>query len=408
MDTIWDCLLTNCRLASFIDNEQPYGRIDDAAIGWTDGIITFAGPQSELPGPPRTLARHVDSLQGAWVTPGLIDCHTHLVFAGNRAREFEQRLNGVSYEEIARAGGGINSTVRHTRAASADDLLAQSLPRALALRADGVTTIEIKSGYGLDLASERKMLQVARHVGERLGIGVRTTFLGAHALPPEFAGNQSGYIDEVCIHMMPALAAEGLIDAVDAFCEKIAFTPSETRRVLETAHGLGLAVKLHADQLSNLHGAALVAEFHGLSADHIEYTDEIGIKAMAEAGTVAVLLPGAFHVLRETRLPPVDALRGHGVAIAVSTDLNPGTSPLLSLRMAMSLACTLFRLTPEEALRGTTVHAARALGLGDRGRLATGLRADLAVWDIAEPAELCYWLGGGGAQRVYAAGRRLI
>jgi imidazolonepropionase len=408
MDTKWDCLLLDCRLASFVDNERPYGRIDDAAIAWTDGIITFAGPLAELPGSPQSLAREVESLQGAWVTPGLIDCHTHLVFAGDRAREFEQRLEGVSYEEIARAGGGINSTVRQTRAASPDELLAQSLPRARALRADGVTTVEIKSGYGLDLESERKMLEVARRVGDELGIGVCTTFLGAHALPPEFAGNQSGYVDEVCIHMMPALAAEGLVDAVDAFCEKIAFTASETRRVLETARGLGLPVKLHADQLSDLHGAALVAEFQGLSADHIEYTGTSGVKAMAEAGTVAVLLPGAFHVLRETKLPPVEALREHGVAIAVSTDLNPGTSPLLSLRMAMSLACTLFRLTPEEALRGTTVHAARALGLGDRGRLATGLRADLAVWNIAEPAELCYWLGAGGAQRVYAGGRRLV
>jgi imidazolonepropionase len=408
MDTKWDCLLLDCRLASFVDNERPYGLIDDAAIAWTDGIITFAGPLAELPGSPHSLAREVESLQGAWVTPGLIDCHTHLVFAGDRAREFEQRLEGVSYEEIARAGGGINSTVRQTRAASPDELLAQSLPRARALRADGVTTIEIKSGYGLDLESERKMLQVARRVGDELGISVCTTFLGAHALPPEFAGNQSGYVDEVCIHMMPALAAEGLVDAVDAFCEKIAFTASETRRVLETARGLGLPVKLHADQLSDLHGAALVAEFQGLSADHIEYTGTAGVKAMAEAGTVAVLLPGAFHVLRETKLPPVEALREHGVAIAVSTDLNPGTSPLLSLRMAMSLACTLFRLTPEEALRGTTVHAARALGLGDRGRLATGLRADLAVWNIAEPAELCYWLGAGGAQRVYAGGRRLV
>lgn len=408
MDTKWDCLLLDCRLASFVDNERHYGRIDDAAIAWTDGIITFAGPLAELPGSPHSLAREVESLQGAWVTPGLIDCHTHLVFAGDRAREFEQRLEGVSYEEIARAGGGINSTVRQTRAASPDELLAQSLPRARALRADGVTTIEIKSGYGLDLESERKMLQVARRVGDELGISVCTTFLGAHALPPEFAGNQSGYVDEVCIHMMPALAAEGLVDAVDAFCEKIAFTASETRRVLETARGLGLPVKLHADQLSDLHGAALVAEFQGLSADHIEYTGTAGVKAMAEAGTVAVLLPGAFHVLRETKLPPVEALREHGVAIAVSTDLNPGTSPLLSLRMAMSLACTLFRLTPEEALRGTTVHAARALGLGDRGRLATGLRADLAVWNIAEPAELCYWLGAGGAQRVYAGGRRLV
>lgn len=408
METNWDCLLLDCRLATLADNGQPYGRIDDAAIAWKDGLVAFAGPRDELPGAPESLAREVESLQGVWITPGLIDCHTHLVFAGDRAQEFEQRLNGASYEEVARAGGGINSTVRRTRAASAESLLAQSLPRARALLADGVTTLEIKSGYGLDLDSERKMLQVARRIGEELGVGVRTTFLGAHALPPEYSGNQSAYVNEVCIHMMPALASEGLVDAVDAFCEKIGFTPSETRRVLETAQGLGIPVKLHADQLSDLHGAALVAEFRGLSADHIEYTGTDGVKAMAEAGTVAVLLPGAFHVLRETRLPPIAALRDHGVAMAVSTDLNPGTSPLLSLRLAMSLACTLFRLTPEEALRGTTVHAARALGLGDRGRLAVGLRADLCVWDIVEPAELCYWLGGGGARRVYSGGRRLI
>lgn len=407
MDTNWDCLLLDCRLASLVDNGQPYGRMDEAAIAWKDGLITFAGPRAELPAAPEQLAATVESLHGAWVTPGLIDCHTHLVFAGDRAVEFEQRLNGASYEEIARAGGGIVSSVRQTREATAEELLAQSLPRARALLADGVTTIEIKSGYGLDLPSERKMLEVARRIGEALGIGIRTTFLGAHAVPPEFAGRQSAYVDEVCIHMMPQLAAAGLVDAVDAFCEKIGFTPSETRRVLETARGLGLPVKLHADQLSDLHGAALVAEFNGLSADHIEYTSDAGVKAMAQAGTVAVLLPGAFHVLRETRLPPIDALREHGVAMAVASDLNPGTSPLLSLRLAMSMACTLFRLTPEEALRGTTLHAARALGLGDRGRLVRGLRADLAVWDIRHPAELCYWLGGTPASRVYAGGRRL-
>lgn len=408
MNTNWDCLLLDCHLASLVDNGQPYGRMEQAAIAWKDGLITYAGPRAELPAAPEQLAASVESLNGAWVTPGLIDCHTHLVFAGDRAVEFERRLNGASYEEIARAGGGIVSSVRQTREASAEELLAQSLPRARALLADGVTTIEIKSGYGLDLPSERKMLEVARRIGDELGVGVCTTFLGAHAVPPEFAGRQSAYVDEVCIHMLPQLAAAGLVDAVDAFCEKIGFTPSETRRVLETARGLGLPVKLHADQLSDLHGAALVAEFNGLSADHIEYTGSAGVKAMAQAGTVAVLLPGAFHVLRETRLPPIDALREHGVAMAVASDLNPGTSPLRSLRLAMSLACTLFRLTPEEALRGTTLHAARALGLGDRGRLVRGLRADLAVWDIRHPAELCYWLGGAPAARVYAAGKRLV
>jgi imidazolonepropionase len=408
METNWDTLLLDCRLASLNDNGQPYGSIEDAALGWKDGLITYAGPRADLPADAEVRAHKVESVNGAWITPGLIDCHTHLVFAGDRAAEFEQRLNGASYEDIARAGGGINSTVRQTREADHAALLQASLPRARALLADGVTTLEIKSGYGLDLASERKMLEVARSIGEELGLGVRTTFLGAHALPPEFSGNQSAYVDEVCIHMMPALHALGLVDAVDAFCEKIAFTPSETRRVLETAQGLGIAVKLHADQLSDLHGAALVAEFRGLSADHIEYTSAAGVQAMAQAGTVAVLLPGAFHVLRETRLPPIEALRAHGVAMAVASDLNPGTSPLLSLRLAMGMACTHFRLTPEEALRGTTVHAARALGLGDRGRLAVGLRADLAVWDIHHPAELCYWLGGPGPRQVYAAGRRLV
>ncbi|TDR40830.1 imidazolonepropionase [Tahibacter aquaticus] len=407
MDTNWDCLLLDCRLASLNDNGRPYGTIDSAAVAWKDGSLVFAGPQAELPAAAKSLARQVESLGGAWVTPGLIDCHTHLVFAGDRAQEFEQRLNGASYEDIARAGGGIVSTVRQTRAASADELLAVSLPRARALLADGVTTLEIKSGYGLDLTSERKMLEVARRIGSELDVSVHTTFLGAHAVPPEFSGRQSDYVDEVCIHMLPALAGSGLVDAVDAFCEKIGFTPSETRRVLETAQALGLPVKLHADQLSDLHGAALVAEFGGLSADHIEYTSVQGVKAMAQAGTVAVLLPGAFHVLRETRLPPIEQLRAHGVAMAVATDLNPGTSPLLSLRLAMAMACTHFRLTPEEALRGTTLHAARALGLGDRGRLAVGLRADLAVWDIAHPAELCYWLGGAGPRQVYAGGKRL-
>ena len=292
--------------------------------------------------------------RGALVTPGLIDCHTHLVFAGDRAGEFDLRLNGASYADIAKAGGGIVSTVAKTRAASEDELLAQSLPRARALRADGVTTVEIKSGYGLDLANETKMLRVARRIGTELGLGVRTTFLGAHAVPPEYAGRQADYVDEVCIHMLPAIAHSGLADAVDAFCENIAFTPSETRRVFETARALGLRVKLHADQLSNCGGAALTAEFGGLSADHLEYTDAAGVQAFAAAGCVAVMLPGAFYSLRETRLPPLAELRERGVPLAVASDLNPGTSPLLSLRHAMNMACTLFRMTPEEALRGTT------------------------------------------------------
>jgi imidazolonepropionase len=296
--------------------------------------------------------------------------------------------------------------VRAVRAASEDALLAQSLPRVRALLHDGVTTLEIKSGYGLDEANERKMLRVARRIGAELGIAVRTTYLAAHALPAEFAGRGDAYIDAV-IEWLPRLHAEGLVDAVDAFCEGIGFSPAQTRRVFEAAHALGLPVKLHADQLSDLDGAGLVAGFDGLSADHIEHSSEAGVRAMAAHGTVAVLLPGAFHVLRETRLPPLALLRAHGVPMAVATDCNPGTSPLLSLRQAMQLACTHFRLTPEEALRGTTVHAARALGLHDRGRLAVGQRADFVHWRIQQPAELCYWLGGPLAQAVYAAGRRL-
>ncbi len=401
----WDGLLLDCRLATLADTGLPYGTIENGALGWKDGAITFAAPQSELPGKPDALATHVESAGNAWVTPGLIDCHTHLVFAGDRAEEFELRLNGASYEEIARAGGGIVSTVTKTRAASDDDLLAQSLRRARALLADGATTIEIKSGYGLDLDSEIKMLRTARRIGDELGITVRTTFLGAHAVPAEFAGRQSDYVDEVCIRMLPAIAGEGLADAVDAFCETIAFTPSETRRVFETARALGLPVKLHADQLSDSGGAALVAEFDGLSADHLEYTSEAGVLAMAAAGTVAVMLPAAFYTLRETRLPPLDRFRAHGVPLAVATDVNPGTSPVLSLRQAMNMACTLFRMTPEEALRGATVNAARALGLTDRGTLQIGKRADFVLWDIEHPAELCYWIGGSLARRICAGGQ---
>ena len=407
MNSRWDGLLLDCRLATMRETGAAYGAIEHAALGWKDGAIQFAGPQSQLPGKPASLAAQVESIGNAWVTPGLIDCHTHLVFAGNRASEFEMRLNGATYEDIARAGGGIVSTVTKTRAASEDELLAESLPRARALAADGATTIEIKSGYGLDLDSETKMLRVARRIGTQLGIDVRTTFLGAHAVPPEFDGRQSDYVDEVCIRMLPAIANGQLADAVDAFCETIAFTPGETRRVFETARALGLPVKLHADQLSDSGGAALVAEFGGLSADHLEYTSEAGVQAMAAAGTVAVMLPAAFYTLRETRLPPLDRFRAHGVPVAVATDVNPGTSPLLSLRQAMNMACTLFRMSPEEALRGATVHAARALGLDDRGTLEAGKRADFVVWNIDRPAELCYWIGGTLARSVVTDGRKL-
>ena len=408
MSERWDSLLLDCRLATLAETGAAYGAIEHAALGFKDGAITFAGAMSALPGQPGALATHVESMCDAWITPGLVDCHTHLVFASDRAHEFEQRLGGASYEDIARAGGGIMSTVRATRDADEESLLAQSLPRAKMLLADGVTTIEIKSGYGLDLDGERKMLRVARRIGEALGVGVSATLLAAHALPPEFKERADAYVDEICDNMLPAIAREGLADAVDAFCERIAFTPAQTRRVFEKARELGLPVKLHADQLSDLGGAALAAEFGARSAEHLEHTSEDGVRAMAEHGTVAVLLPGAYYALRETKLPPIDAFRKAGVPIAIATDLNPGTSPLLSLRLAMSMACTLFRLTPEESLRGATAHAARALGYADRGSLEVGKRADFVVWNIGRPADLCYWIGGALVNRVVAGGRTLV
>jgi len=403
MTLCWDGLLVNARLVT-LAGDTGYGVMENGALGWRDGVLVFAGTMDSLPAPPDALADTFIDAGGDWVTAGLVDCHTHVVFGGDRAGEFEQRLQGAGYEDIARAGGGIVSTVRATRATSEDDLFAQSLPRARALRDDGVTTLEIKSGYGLDLENERKMLRVARRIGAALGITVRTTFLGAHALPPEYAGRADDYICAVC-DWLPLLHAEGLVDAVDAFCERIGFTAAQTQRVFETARTLGLPVKLHADQLSDGGGAALVAGFGGLSADHVEYTSEAGVAAMKQAGSVAVLLPGAFHVLRETRLPPLDAFRAQGVPMAVATDCNPGTSPLQSLRLAMSLACTHFRLTPEEALRGATVHAAQALGLSDRGRLQVGQRADFVRWRIGQPAQLAYWLGGDLVSAVHVGGR---
>ncbi|MFL6593170.1 MAG: imidazolonepropionase [Luteimonas sp.] len=405
MEHRFDGLALNATLAT-LDAASGYHVLEDAAIAWRDGVIALVGPRAALPDLPERLATHVHDCDGDLLTPGLVDCHTHVVFAGDRAGEFEQRLQGATYEAIARAGGGILSTVRAVRSASEDELFAQSIQRAQALVRDGVTTLEIKSGYGLDFDNERKMLRVARRIGEAIGITVRNTYLAAHALPPEFASDADGYIEAV-VQWLPRLHEEGLVDAVDAFCEGIGFSRAQTRRVFEAARALGLRVKLHADQLSDLEGAALVAEFGGLSADHIEHTAESGVRAMARAGTVAVLLPGAFHVLRETSLPPLDLLRAHGVAMAVATDCNPGTSPLLSLRQAMQLACTHFRLTPEESLRGATVHGARALGLDDRGVLRTGMRADFVRWRIRRPAELCYWLGGNLAAAVFSGGRRV-
>ena len=403
----WDRLLLNATLATFANElaeESPCGLIERGAIALHNGRVAWIGRMDALPAAPNTLAIKVESLDGALVTPGLIDCHTHLVFGGDRAQEFDLRLNGASYEDIARAGGGIVSTVNATRAASEEVLFAQSLGRAQALLADGVTTLEIKSGYGLDLQSERRMLRVARRLGRELGITVRTTFLGLHALPPEYQDRRADYVSLVCDEMLPALAGEGLVDAVDAFCERIGFTREETRRVFEQARQLGLPVKLHAEQLSDMDGAALVAEYGGLSADHLEHLSDSGIAAMASAGTVAVLLPGAFYALRETKLPPIPQLREHRVPMAIATDCNPGTSPLLSLRLAAGMACTLFRLTPEEALRGVTTNAARALGLRDRGTLAIGQRADLVIWNARQPAELCYWIGSNLVREVWLGG----
>ncbi len=399
----WDRLLLNATVASMAD-DAPYGLLEQGAVALHRGQVAWIGAMNALPDAPKALAARVDSVDGALVTPGLVDCHTHLVFGGNRAHEFELRLNGASYEDIARAGGGIVSSVNATRAASEEALFAQALPRARALRADGVTTLEIKSGYGLELDAERRMLRVARRLGRELGICVRTSFLGLHALPAEYKDDRGAYVALVCDELLPTLAGEGLVDAVDAFCETIGFTRAETQCVFTRASELGLPVKLHAEQLSDQGGAALVAEFKGLSADHLEHLGSAGIAAMAAAGTVAVLLPGAFYALRETQLPPIAALLGHAVPIAIATDCNPGTSPLLSLRLAANMACTLFRLTPEQALRGITAHAARALGLPDRGTLAVGQRADLVVWHARRPAELCYWIAGQLVREVIVGG----
>jgi imidazolonepropionase len=394
-----DVLYTNARLATLAGMADGYGIVEDGAVAVRDGRIAWIGPRAAAPP-----ARRVHDCEGLWLTPGLVDCHTHVVYAGNRSDEWEARLNGATYEDIARAGGGILSTVRATRAASEDDLLRASLPRIHALLAEGVTTLEIKSGYGLDLETEAKMLRVARRVGELLPVTVRTTFLGAHALPPEYAGRADDYVDMLCTAMLPALAAQGLVDAVDAFCERIGFSHGQTARVFEVAHRLGLPVKLHAEQLSDQGGAALVAHYGGLSADHLEWLSAEGVAAMARAGTVAVLLPGAYYFLRETHMPPLALLREAGVPLAVATDSNPGTSPLTSLLLAMNMACTMWRLTPLEALRGVTVNAARALGCTDAGTLAPGRRADFALWDVARPADLAYAIGANPCRGVVNAG----
>lgn len=399
---MWDLLLDNARLATMASGAVPYGAVEDAALAIRDGRIAWLGPRAQLPSRD---AAQVRDLAGAWVTPGLIDCHTHLVFAGDRSDEFEARLEGVPYAEIARRGGGILATVRATRAAGEAELLEASERRLRRLQAGGVTTVEIKSGYGLDIATECRILRVARALGKRPGVEVVTTFLGAHALPPEHAHDRAAYVELVAGPMLEAVAAEGLADAVDAFCEGIAFTPEETARVFQAAKAHGLPVKLHADQLSDTDGGQLAARFGALSADHLEHANETSVYAMAAAGTVAVLLPGAFYVLRETKRPPVERFRAHGVPIAVATDANPGTSPLLSPLLTLNMACVLFGLTPEEALAGTTRNAARALGLRDRGTLGPGLRADLAVWRVGRPAELVAWLGADPLELLVQDGR---
>jgi len=386
-DKIW----LDARLATLAPGRPGLGIVERGAIAAKDGRIAFAGPAADLP--TGWDARHRVALDGRWVMPGLVDCHTHLVYAGERAHEFELRLAGASYEDIARAGGGIVSTVKATRAASGNDLVRASLPRLDRLLAEGVTTIEIKSGYGLDSKTEMRMLRAARRLAQEREVDVVTSFLGAHALPPEANGDKERYIDEVC-SMIPAIARERLADGVDAFCENIAFSPQQTARVFAAAQEAGLPVKLHADQLSNLHGAKLAAEHGALSADHLEYTDKDGVAAMARSGTVAVLLPGAFYVLREEQVPPVDELRGQRVPIAIATDCNPGTSPITSLLVVMNMAATLFRLTVDEAVAGVTREAARALGrLGEIGTLEPGKWCDLAIWDIERPAELVYRIG---------------
>jgi imidazolonepropionase len=384
-DTIW----LDARLATVAPDRPGLGVIERGAVAAKDGRIAFAGTTADLP--TDWDAKQRVALDGRWITPGLIDCHTHLVYAGDRAHEFELRLAGASYEEIARAGGGIVSTVKATRAASEELLIAQSLPRLDALMAEGVTTIEIKSGYGLDLETEARTLRAARRLSRERDIDVVTTFLGAHAMPPE-SNDKDRYIDHVC-DMVPALVRDRLVDAVDAFCEGIAFSPEQTARVFAAAKAAGLRVKLHADQLSNLHGARLAADHNALSADHLEHTDEDGAAAMARAGTVAVLLPGAFYMLRETQLPPVAAFRKHHVPLAIATDSNPGTSPITSLLMTMNIAATLFRLTVDECIAGVTRNAARALGRHDAGTLEAGKQCDLAIWDVERPAELVYRIG---------------
>ncbi|MGQ3040015.1 MAG: imidazolonepropionase [Brevundimonas sp.] len=397
-----DRLLTDCHVATMAAQGGAYGAIEDGAVLIRDGRIAWVGPRAQAPA-----ADVVERLDGRWVTPGLIDCHTHLVFGGDRSAEFEQRLGGVSYEEIARAGGGIVSSVKATREAGEDALYASAVARLEGLKATGVTTVEIKSGYGLDRDSELKMLRVARRIGREAGVRVRTSYLGLHAVPPEHRADRTAYVDLAIDDILPAAQAAGLVDAVDAYCEPIAFSGEEVSRLFDRARTLGLPVKLHADQLSDGGGAALAAKYNALSADHVEHTTEAGVRAMAQAGVVAVLLPGAYLMLRETTPPPIALFRQHGVEMAVATDCNPGTSPVASMTAALNLACVQFRLTPEEALAGATRIAAKALGVAaEVGTVEPDKVADLAVWDITRPAELCYWLGKPLLHVRYVSGSR--
>lgn len=401
----WDLLITDANIATMdCSIAAPYGAIENAALAIRKGVIVWLGKQADLP-KFDVLATPMLSAKGQWLTPGLIDCHTHLVFAGSRAEEFEQRLQGVSYEQIAAQGGGIASTVAATRAADHEALFVLAKDRLNALYAEGVSTVEIKSGYGLDCENEVKILEVARLLGENHPIDVKTTFLGAHALSLEYKGRSDEYIDLVCNEMLEQVVTANLADAVDVFCENVGFSNEQTRRVFNAAKKHNLPVKCHAEQLSNQQGAQLVAEFNGLSADHIEHLDEAGVKAMAAAGTVAVLLPGAFYFLRETKQPPIELLKQYQVPIAISTDFNPGTSPLCSLQLMMNMGCTLFRLTPEETLAGVTRNAAKALGLTDRGVLKVGMRADIAHWQISHPAQLSYQFGVNKLLNLWILGR---
>jgi len=405
---MWETLWLDARLATMTKGGTPYGAIEDGAIGVEGGRIAWVGRRADLPGRPDSLASEVRDCGNRWITPGLVDCHTHLVHGGDRAHEFELRLMGATYEEIARAGGGIRSTVSATRTASEAALYESASRRLADLQAEGVTTIEIKSGYGLDRDTEAKMLRVARRLDAELPVTVCTTFLGAHALPLEYEGRADAFIEFLCHDSLPSAAAEGLVDAVDAFCERIGFTVAQTRTMFEAARGLGLPVKLHAEQLSDQGGAVLAASFRALSADHLEHLSEAGVRAMAAAGTVAVLLPGAFYFIRETKLPPVDLLRREGVRIALATDCNPGTSPMTSILLVLNMAATLFRLTPEEALAGVTREGAAALGLGaSHGTLEAGKAADFVLWNIARPAELSYRIGGNPAAIVVKEGEPL-